>query len=65
VLSRGIVGTRTVAGRTVDFVASPMHKQGFDLRTGRCLDDESVAVPTYEVVISDGMVLVGGVKEVG
>jgi nitrite reductase (NADH) small subunit len=42
-----------------------MHKQGFDLRTGRCLDDESVAVPTYEVVISDGMVLVGGVKEVG
>jgi len=63
VLSRGIVGTRTVDGTPVDFVASPMHKQAFDLRTGRCLDDESVAVPTYDVVVVDGMVLVGGREE--
>jgi nitrite reductase (NADH) small subunit len=58
VLARGIVGTRTVEGRTVDFVASPMHKQAFDLRTGRCLDDPSVRVPTYDVVVADGMILV-------
>jgi len=65
VLARGIVGTRTVAGKPVDFVASPMHKQAFDLRTGRCLDDSSVSVTAYDVVITDGMVLVGGPKENG
>jgi nitrite reductase (NADH) small subunit len=65
VLARGIVGTRSVAGAQVDFVASPMHKQAFDLRTGRCLDDESVSVPTYDVRVAEGMVLVGGPKEIG
>ena len=59
VLARGIVGTRTVDGKTVDVVASPMHKQAFDLRTGRCLDDPSVRVATYDVVVVDGLVLVG------
>ena len=38
VLARGIVGTRG----DVPFVASPMHKHAFDLRTGQCLDDEHV-----------------------
>ncbi|MGH3384147.1 MAG: nitrite reductase small subunit NirD [Nocardioidaceae bacterium] len=52
VLARGIVGTR---GGT-DFVASPMHKQGFDLRTGRCLDDPAIAVPVYAVRVVDGVV---------
>jgi nitrite reductase (NADH) small subunit len=55
VLSGGIVGTRG----DVPFVASPMHKQPFDLRTGRCLDDETVRVPVYEVQVVDGVVLVG------
>ena len=60
VLSRGIVGTKTVAGEEVPFVASPMHKQAFDLRTGQCLDDETVRVPTYAVHVTDeGMVVVG------
>lgn len=59
VLARGIVGTRG----DIPFVASPLHKQGFDLRTGRCLDDETVRVPTYEVLVSDGVVLVGGPRE--
>lgn len=60
VLSRGIVGTRTVDGAEVPFVASPMHKQAFDLRTGRCLDDPEVLVPTYAVHVTDeGMVVVG------
>jgi nitrite reductase (NADH) small subunit len=52
VLSRGIVGTRG----DVPTVASPLHKQVFDLRTGICLDDESVAVPVYDVRIQDGLV---------
>lgn len=34
VISRGIVGTRGHAAT----VASPLHKQVFDLATGRCLD---------------------------
>jgi nitrite reductase (NADH) small subunit len=60
VLARGIVGTRTVEGEgEVPFVASPMHKNAFDLRTGRCLDDDVHSVPTYPVQIVDGVVLVG------
>jgi nitrite reductase (NADH) small subunit len=55
VLARGIVGTRG----DVPFVASPMHKHPFDLRTGKCLDDESVRVPAYDVRVEDGIVLVG------
>ncbi|MEV0779487.1 nitrite reductase small subunit NirD [Streptomyces sp. NPDC050433] len=43
VLSRGLTGTQD--GRA--FVASPLLKQRFDLETGRCLDDESVAVTVY------------------
>jgi nitrite reductase (NADH) small subunit len=59
VLARGIVGTRALDGEDVPFVASPMHKQAFDLRTGRCLDEESVAVASYEVQVVEGVVLVG------
>jgi nitrite reductase (NADH) small subunit len=54
VLSRGIVGSR---GEKV-FVASPMYKQPFDLRTGECLDDPAVSVPTFLVRVVDGMVQV-------
>jgi nitrite reductase (NADH) small subunit len=59
VLSRGIVGTRG----DVPTVASPMHKQVFDLRTGQCLDDAAVRVPTYDVQVTRGTVLVGPRKE--
>jgi nitrite reductase (NADH) small subunit len=52
VLSRGIVGTR---GDQVT-VASPLHKQVFDLRTGACLDDGGVAVPVYDVRNRNGVV---------
>ncbi|MHA5049353.1 nitrite reductase small subunit NirD [Streptomyces sp. SD15] len=45
VLSRGLTGTHQ--GRP--FVASPLLKQRFDLESGRCLDDETVTVTTYEV----------------
>lgn len=55
VLSRGIVGT---AG-DVPKVASPMYKHCFDLRTGRCLGDPDVSVPTFPVRVVGGRVLVG------
>jgi nitrite reductase (NADH) small subunit len=45
VLSRGIVGS---AG-DVPTVASPIFKQVFDLRTGRCLADPDVSVPAHDV----------------
>lgn len=55
VLARGIVGTRG----DVPFVASPMHKHAFDLRSGRCLDDDHVSVPAYDVRVVEGVVMVG------
>jgi nitrite reductase (NADH) small subunit len=52
VMSRGIVGTR--GGRPV--VASPMHKQAYDLQTGACLDLPHLSVPVYDARVSDGLV---------
>jgi nitrite reductase (NADH) small subunit len=52
VLSRGIVGSRG----DIPTVASPLHKQVFDLRTGRCLDDSGTRVPTYDVRVQRGIV---------
>ncbi|MGH8908419.1 MAG: nitrite reductase small subunit NirD [Egibacteraceae bacterium] len=54
VLSRGIVGSR---GDRLK-VASPIYKQSFDLRTGHCLDDPTVTIPTYDVRVIDGRVQV-------
>jgi nitrite reductase (NADH) small subunit len=54
VLSRGIVGS---VGE-VPVLISPMFKQAFDLRTGRCLGDPGVAVPTYAVRCAGGVVSV-------
>jgi nitrite reductase (NADH) small subunit len=54
VLSRGIVGDRG----GVPKIASPIYKQNFDLRTGQSLDDPKVRVPTYEVRIERGRILV-------
>ena len=54
VLSRGIVGS---AGDVLT-VASPVYKQRFDLRTGRCLDDTDVAVATVPVRVEAGVVQV-------
>ena len=54
VLSRGIVGSRGARLK----VASPIYKQSFDLRTGECLDDTSVTIPTYAIRVVDGRVQV-------
>lgn len=67
VLSRGIVGTRTVDGEVVPTVASPMYKQVFDLRTGRCLDPVgkepvdglTADLRTWEVRVDGGAGAVG------
>jgi len=54
VISRGLTGARD----GVPTVASPMHKHVFDLRTGTCLDDPAVALPTYPVRRYRGLVWV-------
>lgn len=63
VMSRGIVGTRGDALT----VASPMHKQVFDLRTGRCLDALGRTpqdLRVWSVTVSeDGWVLVDPLPE--
>jgi nitrite reductase (NADH) large subunit len=54
VLSRGIVGD--LKGELV--VASPVYKQHFSLVTGRCIEDETVCVPVYRVLVEDADVLI-------
>ncbi|MGZ6077945.1 MAG: nitrite reductase small subunit NirD [Myxococcaceae bacterium] len=54
VLSRGIVGDKG----GIPKIASPIFKQTFDLRTGQCLDNPKICVPTYEVRVERGRVLV-------
>jgi nitrite reductase (NADH) small subunit len=64
VMSRGIVGTRTVDGEVRTTVASPMYKQVFDLVTGRCLEsvgkhpvrDLPADLRTFPVRVRDGVV---------
>ena len=55
VIARGIVGVRG----GVPFVASPAHRHAFDLRSGRCLDDEHVSIPAYDVRVVEGVIQVG------
>lgn len=52
VMARGLVGSRG----GVATVASPMHKQAFDLETGQCLDDAEVALRVWSTRVSDGWV---------
>lgn len=54
VLSRGIVGDR----KGILKVASPIYKQNFNLKTGQCLDDETVKVAAYPAQVVDGQVQV-------
>lgn len=54
VLARGLVGS---VGDT-PVVASPLHKQRFDLRTGACLDDPDVSVRVWRLDVAGGVVRV-------
>jgi nitrite reductase (NADH) small subunit len=52
VICHGIVGDRSGAPT----VASPLGKQVFCLRTGRCLDDAAVTLPVFDVRVRDGVI---------
>lgn len=58
VLSRGLTGEHVVEGRTIHTVASPMHKQRFDLESGRCLDADA-SVDVWPVTETGTRVMVG------
>ncbi len=52
VLSRGLIGD--IKGEPM--VASPLYKQHFSLKTGICLDDETVKIDAYKIRIENGKV---------
>ncbi|HAM27228.1 MAG TPA: nitrite reductase (NAD(P)H) small subunit [Microbacteriaceae bacterium] len=55
VMSRGIVGSR--GDRHT--IASPLHKQVYDLETGECFTSDDYTLPTFDVRVTDGVVQVG------
>ena len=55
VMARGILGSR---GPAVT-VASPLHKEVYDLGTGLCLNGDGPALPVHPVHVVEGRVLVG------
>jgi len=60
VLSRGIVGD--LKGELV--VASPVYKQHFSLRTGRCVEDAAARIPVYAARVEEGWIVVEPLKKV-
>ncbi len=59
VMSHGIVGSK--GGTTT--LASPLHKEVYDLRTGACIDPkgaEPIPLRTWPVRIEDGLVEIWG-----
>jgi nitrite reductase (NADH) small subunit len=61
VISRGIVGDKGAVPK----IASPIYKQSFDLRTGQCLDDEAVCLPTWPVRLREGQIEIGVAASMG
>lgn len=55
VMSRGIVGSR--GDRPT--IASPLHKQVYDLATGECFTSPDLDLDCYPVRVDGGIVLVG------
>ena len=55
VMARGIVGSRD--GSVT--VASPLHKEVYDLATGQCLSGGGPSLPVHPAVVVDGRVAVG------
>jgi nitrite reductase (NADH) small subunit len=55
VMARGIVGNKGWH-RTL---ASPLHKEVYDLATGECFTDPALSLPVFPVRLRDGMVTVG------
>lgn len=64
-VQRKLVGEFTGPGERVDqhysddcIVSCPWHGWSFDLETGTHIGDDSIVLPTYDVVVEDGIVYV-------
>jgi nitrite reductase (NADH) small subunit len=55
VMARGILGSKGWR-RTI---ASPLHKQVYNLATGECYTDPELSLPVFRVRIEDGVVSIG------
>lgn len=62
VLARGLIGSRAVGGAGPQVtLSSPLHKQVWDVRTGRCLDaggKDLLDLRTWPVEVREGTVFV-------
>jgi NAD(P)H-dependent nitrite reductase small subunit len=56
VMSRGIVGSKSVDGRQRPTIASPLHKDVFDLETGHCYTKPDLRLPVWSVRDNDGVI---------
>ncbi|WOP19419.1 nitrite reductase (NAD(P)H) small subunit [Raineyella sp. LH-20] len=62
VIARGITGSARIDGADRPTVASPLHKQVYDLTTGRCLSgghgvgDSALALPVHPTRVVDGWI---------
>ena len=56
VMARGLVGSTGGDLLEVAFVASPLHKERYNLATGHCLDSADARLPVFEVRVNDGTV---------
>ena len=59
VMCRGIVGSHGDR----DTLASPLHKQVYDLATGECFNSADLTLPTFETRVESGSVRVRLVPE--
>lgn len=58
VMSRGLVGEKSVAGMVRPTIASPLHKDIYDLQTGQCFTTPSLRLPVWRVRVVGGEVWV-------
>lgn len=56
VMSRGLIGTRTVGGEMRPTISSPLHKDVYDLESGHCYTNPGLRLPVWPVTVSDGVV---------
>lgn len=62
VIARGIIGSKIVDDTEIPTITSPMYKQVFDLRDGRCLADPEVSLGSWAVRLERGEVQVGALR---
>lgn len=58
VMARGLVGSTVIDDVDVPTVASPIHKERYDLRTGKRLDGADPALAVWDIAVRDGRVAV-------